>query len=120
MRISDWISDVCSSDLVQLQFASPLQLIGDATRAQFGPESLAAIRLRCDFDAALPPFNFQPVLPFAFLPPPMHCEFACRCAAGSIFRSVGGDLLDRDRQHFGSLWRPRAVCSPPRTDRKSE
>src|SRR3546814_13321259 len=98
MRISDWISDVCSSDLVQLQFASPLQLIGDATRDQFGPESLAAIRLRCDFDAALPPFNFQPVLPVALLPPPMHCDFACRRADGPIFRRVGGELVVRERK----------------------
>src|SRR3546814_12577330 len=104
MRISDWISDVCSSDLVQLQFASPLQLIGDATRDQFGPESLAAIRLRCDFDAALPPFNFQPVLPVALLPPPMHCDFACRRADGSIFRRVGGELVEIGRASCRERW----------------
>src|SRR3546814_19221102 len=46
MRISDWSSDVCSSDLVERQQAAVLQAVGDvavddAQREAFGDRGLA-------------------------------------------------------------------------------
>src|SRR3546814_14189367 len=47
MRISDWISDVCSSDLLVLSEVMPMGEMGDATRLdQYLPLSMARAQIQ--------------------------------------------------------------------------
>src|SRR3546814_3862489 len=60
MRISDWSSDVCSSDLVEQRFQvdagrhrvdrSGMVAVGDLDQAQFGPEGVFAHEFGIDRD----------------------------------------------------------------------
>src|SRR3546814_14937637 len=59
MRISDWSSDVCSSDLVKPESTKPTDQLACqiAFAARFDHETLETLTCRYFYDADLDPFN---------------------------------------------------------------
>src|SRR3546814_1759653 len=86
LRISDWSSDVCSSDLLELQSSRSIQFIAESLLDQGQPETLARRRLGRGAAGFVPG---DPQLRLAIaLHLPGHREMAGRHGERAVFRGI--------------------------------
>src|SRR3546814_12850904 len=102
MRISDWSSDVCSSDLPTASFFQIIQCVDDLggiflmAFGRFGPFPFAK-QARHHGNSFVTVHCFAPHLMSASVPPTPHPPSASRCLGRSEERRVGKECVSTCR-----------------------